>query len=211
MALLTADRELVPDDEHGYRKRIRDVFGRYGISLPTKGCDSEGCWVPCAYGRELEYARSNFGELTRSKDEMFRFIWENRERLGVNSRAYAEVLTIEPAVRTGPDGILLHETICQYYQRVDIFGAEFESLLGAARPEGLSSRDRYTAFGGGVLVFDQYGQVKYHIANPIDDPERQQARARYLIDTGQVGQSGSPSRMRFALDHLERMERGVPQ
>ncbi|SER38287.1 hypothetical protein [Sphingobium sp. YR768] len=210
-ALLTADRELVPDDEHGYRKRIRDVFGRYGISLPAKGCDNEGCWSPCAYGRELEYARSNFGELTRSKDEMFRFIWENRDRLGVNSRAYAEVLTIEPAVRAGPDGILLHETICQYYQRVDIFGAEFESLLGAERPEGLSSRDRYTAFGGGVLVFDQYGQVKYHIANPIDDPERQQARARYLIDTGQVGQSGSPSRMRFALDHLERMERGVPQ
>ncbi|MBN8499821.1 MAG: hypothetical protein J0M19_01560 [Sphingomonadales bacterium] len=206
-ALLTADRELVPDDDHGYRQRLRAVFADFGIGLPPCGCAEDGCWQNFAPVTPLEYARSNFGQLTRSKDEMFRFIWENRDALKVNSRAYVEVLTIDPAARVGPDGILLHETICQYYQRVDIFGAEYTTLLGGERPEGLGTRDRFTAYGGGVLVFDQYGQVKYHIANPLDDAPRQADRARYLIDTGQLGHDHGPSRMRFALHHLARQQR----
>lgn len=208
-AFLTADRELVPDDDHGYRQRLRAVFADFGIGLPPAECSSDGCWSVFAPPQPLEYSRSNFGEMLRSKDEMFRFIWENRAALGVNSRAYIEVLSIEPAVRSGPDGILLHETICQYYQRIDIFGAEYETLLGGTRPEGLNTRDRFTAYGGGVLVFDQYGQVKYHVANQLDDAQRQHDRAVYLIDTGQLGHSGSPSRMRFALHHLERMKQEV--
>jgi hypothetical protein len=143
--------------------------------------------------------------MTRSRDELFRFLWENRGQLGINERAYTEVLSIDPASRIGPDGIALHETVCQYVQRADLFGAEFKTMLGAERPIGLRTNDRFTAYGGGVLILDQYGQVKYDIANPIMGGKRQRDRGQYLVDTGQVGVGSAPDRMRFAIAHLERM------
>ncbi|NWP15559.1 hypothetical protein GZA09_27660, partial [Escherichia coli] len=43
-ALLTADRELVPEDEWGYRAVIRATFERYGIRPQAGTCDADGCW-----------------------------------------------------------------------------------------------------------------------------------------------------------------------
>jgi hypothetical protein len=205
-ALLTADRELVPDDsEHGYRSTIRRLFKDYGISAPETGCDREGCWERFNQPSRLAYARSNYAAMTRSPEELFRFLWENRDALNISDRAYTEVLSIDPVARPGPDGITLHETVCQYVQRADIFGSEFKSMLGAERPEGMRTTDRFTAHGGGVLILDQYGQVKYHIANPILDGPRQRARGQYLIDTGQIGDVSAANRLRFALAHQHRM------
>lgn len=205
-ALLTADQELVPDDsEHGYRAIIRRSFEAYGISPGEAGCSEQGCWKRFDEGSKLNYARSNYAAMTRSPDELFRFLWENRQALGISDRAYTEVLSIDPVARLGPDGITLHETVCQYVQRADIFGAEFESMLGAKRPDGMRTTDRFTAYGGGVLVLDQYGQVKYHIANGIFDGPRQRARGQYLVDTGQLGNADNADRLRFAVVHQQRM------
>lgn len=206
-ALLTADRELVPDDVHHYRADITKVFKDYGITVPPDTCDADGCWPRYPHFGKLIYSRSNFAAMMHSRDELFRFLWENRDenRLNLSERAYSEVISISSASRIGPDGIALDETICQYVQRIELFGAEFKKLLGADRPEGLRTTDRYTAYGGGVVILDQYGQVKYHIANRLLDPARQLARAEYLIDTGQVGSVGEPDRLRFAAAHLERM------
>ena len=204
-AMLTADRELVPDDEYGYRDALRTQFRNFGIATPRRDCDNEGCWDGYAKPGRLVYARSNYAAMTRNRDEFFRFLWENREALGVNERAYTEVTSIDSASRLGPDGLMLHETICQYVQRVDIFGAEFKSVLGAERPEGMRSDDRVTAFGGGVVVLDQYGQVKYHISNPLRDGPRQRARAEHLMGTEGLAAPDAPDRLRFGLLHLERM------
>jgi len=201
--MLTADREVAPADEHGYRDTIRKAFAAYGIAGPST-CDADGCWPRYDEPGALTYSRSNYTAMTRNPDEFFRFLWENRGPLGINPRAYSEVLSLDASSRVGPDGIAIHETVCQYVQRVDIFGAEFESLLGAKRPDGMSTRDRFTAHGGGVVILDQYGQVKYHIANRIFDGERQRARGQYLIDTGQVA-AGDGQRFRFGLLHLNRM------
>ncbi|MER9491566.1 hypothetical protein NKI86_06990 [Mesorhizobium sp. M0320] len=204
-ALLTADRELVPDDDHQYRPAIRASFRSYGIITQRKNCDEEGCWKRLSHPGQLTYARSNYVAMTRNTDEMFRFLWENRNVLGISERAYTEVLSIDQAARLGPDGIMLHETVCQYVQRVDLFGAEFKSVLGAERPDGMKSNDRITAYGGGVLILDQYGQVKYHIANRIFDGPRQRARGQYLLDVDQLGGAGIRQKMRFALSHQQRM------
>lgn len=204
-ALLTADRELVPEDELFYRATIRAAFTAYGIETPAQGCDADGCWNRFPDAWKLTYVRSNYAALTRDRNELFRFLWENREALGIDEGAYSEVLSIDPASRVGPDGIALHETVCQYVQRHDLFGAEFKVRLGAERPEGMATTDRYTAYGGGVVILDQYGQVKYHIANRIFDGPRQLARAQYLFETGQLDGGGGEDRLRFALCHLERM------
>lgn len=201
-ALLTADRELVPDDDRGYRQTIRASFEAYGIRTP-EACDASGCWRRYPYSGELAYARSNYAAMTRSPDEFFRFLWENRRVMGVSERAYTEVISIDAASRAGPDGIALHETICQYVERLDIFGAEFKSALGAERPEGMTTTTRLRAYGGGAVILDQYGQVKYHIANPLKGGARQAERAAYLLETGQL--HTDDRRLRFALDHQQRM------
>ncbi len=202
--LLTADQELVPDDEHGYRPTLRRVFAEYEIEPPKETCDADGCWARFPPETVLTYARSNYSAMTRSPDEFFRFLWENRDAFGISERAYTEVVSISPSSRIGPDGIAIHETICQYVQRFDMFGAEFRALLDTDRPEGMLTTDRYTAFGGGVVILDQYGRVKYHIANPIDDARRQAQRAAYLFDTGQIG-AVATQRLRFAATHQYRM------
>ncbi|WP_074070994.1 hypothetical protein [Rhizobium gallicum] len=204
-SMLTADREMVPEDEFHYRDTIRNQFAAFGVGLPDTGCDSEGCWTRYANPGGLVYARSNYAAMTRNRDEFFRFLWENREALGISQRAYTEVLSIDSASRVGPDGLMLHETICQYVQRVDIFGAEFKSVLGAERPAGMRTTDRVTAYGGGVVILDQYGQVKYHIANRVEDGKRQRERAEYLMENGQLAAREGPDRLHFSLLHREQM------
>lgn len=210
-ALLTADREAVPDDSaHNYREIIKNGFESYGISASGPGCNEDGTWKRFDRNKELTYGRSNYSAMMRNRHELFRFIWENRsndsnERLDLDERAYTEVLSIDQVARVGPDGITLYETVCQYVQRLDIFGAEFKPLLKVERPRVMHTTDKFTAFGGGVLILDQYGQVKYHIANKLNDPERQFARAEYLLESSQFTDVDPNDRLRFAIMHQQRM------
>lgn len=205
-AVLTADREIAPDDTRFcYRQALRDAATAYRIETSECDSDSDGCWNLFEPDQPLSYMHSNYAAMTRSKDELFRFLWENRKALHIDERAYTEVLSIETAQRAGPDGIALTETICQYYQRADLFASESEWTLGCKRPAGMSTKERITAFGGGVLVLDQYGQVKYHIANPLNSPDRQQRRTAHLAEVGGLDGRAKPSRMRFAVTHLNRM------
>ncbi len=209
--LLTADQELVPDDsQYGYRKAVRESFAAYGVTVPQKGCDPvSGAWKRFHGRSKLTYARSNYAAMTRDRNEFFRFLWENRNALGVSERGYTEIVSIESSSRLGPDGMLLQETICQYVQLVRIYGAESQSILGFTlnkqlKQSGVTTKTRIDAFGGGVIILDQYGQVKYHIANRLKDGKRQEARIEYLQETGQLA-GGSPNRMRFALTHQKKM------
>ena len=204
-AVLTCDREVAPDDSHfGYRQALRDEAIAYGLRAPARS-DDEWCWKTFKSRKKLCYMRSNYAAMTRSRDELFRFLWENREELGISERASTEVISIDTAERAGPDGISVSETICQYSQRADLFGAEVKAVLGARLPPGLTTTTRLTAYGGGVLVLDQYGQVKYHIANPLNGGQRQSERLACLAESGGLDARPSGGRMRFALCHLDRM------
>jgi hypothetical protein len=57
-------------------------------------------------------------------------------------------------------------------------------------------------YGGGTLIFDEYGRVKYHITNRVDHPERQTQRLKYLWEYGYYR---DPSSFRnFAQLHLKK-------
>ncbi len=116
---------------------------------------------------------------------------------------YTEVISVRPSTRHGPDGFLLRETICEYVEIAEMFAAELQTVLGVERPEGMSSRQRVTAYGGAVLVFDQYGRIKYHIRRALSDGERQLKRLRYLWESGAIEQA-TDKRGRFAVAHLNR-------
>lgn len=207
-ALLTADAEVAPDDSRfGYRKVIADTFASYGIVVPRASTDGRGCWLPFAKNDAIRYHRTHFESMLRDAEENFRFVWENRDVLGVDSRGYTRVISVRPCIRRGPDGFTLRETICEYIQIAELFAAELGVYPGIARPDGMSSRQRLTVYGGGVLMFDQYGRIKYHIARPIADAQRQAARLDYLWRNGYI-ERYDDARNAFAQLHRQRAVRG---
>ena len=54
--------------------------------------------------------------MLRDREEVFRFIWENRLELKIRDDSYIEVQSVRPCIRIGPDGFVLHETVAEYIQ-----------------------------------------------------------------------------------------------
>ena len=203
-ALLTVDREVAPDDTRfQYRDVIRSTFEAYGIAPDPDCTDEDGCWKSFVDNERIVYSRTNFESMLRDREEVFRFVWENRGTLDIDDRGYTQVLSVRPSIRRGPDGFNLKETICEYIQIVQVFGAELQAVLGFERPEGMPATQRVTAYAGGVLVFDQYGRIKYHIERRLDNAKAQQARLEYLWNSGFLEQPVD-ERNQFAVAHRER-------
>lgn len=181
-SLLTADSELVPDDSrYDYRQTIRESFAAFGIhGAPSARCRPDGTWLPFDDDVALSYARSNFEAMLFDSNEVFRFVWDNRQALGIGDRDPIEVGAVCRSQRIGPDGLMLREVICEYVQIADIFGSECAAALGTRGPPGMPMTTRITAYGGGALVFDHYGRLKYHIAHPLKDGPRQLRRLVHL-------------------------------
>ena len=181
-ALLTIDREVVPDDDkYGYRKSLLKNFNDYGIQQAGE-TDVDGTWKRC--NEELIYSRSHYNSMLHEPQEVFRFIWENRNALKIDADSYVEVQSVRPAVRVGPDGFVLHETVAEYIQILTLQANELKKRLGIIPPKGIDPGRRIRIFGGGALIFDEYGQLKYQIANRIENTKHQQARLDYLGESG---------------------------
>ncbi|WP_175650531.1 hypothetical protein [Pseudomonas sp. Marseille-P9899] len=180
-ALLTVDAEVAPDDSrYSYRQIIRDTFAAYGIQVPAGRTDADGCWLTFADNEKIQYRSSHFDSMLRDSEEVFRFIWENRETLHIDTDAYTEVTSVRPSLRFGPDGFILRETVCEYTSRVNLFGAEFKAVFKEPRPAWMATTDAMTVYGAGTLIFDQYGRIKYHIDRPLTDARWQVRRLEWL-------------------------------
>jgi len=53
-------------------------------------------------------------------------------------------------------------------------------------------------YGGGVLIFDEYGRLKYHVHNDVFHKRRQATRLKYLWETGQLEPGLHQARLRAA-------------
>ena len=205
-ALLTIDREIVPDDsKYGYRQALLDNFAAFDIPHST-GAGDDGAWQRCD-DKSLSYSRTHFNSMLRDKEEVFRFVWENRKALKVDENGYIEVQSVRPCIRIGPDGFVLRETVAEYIQILTLQAGELKAALGIMPPAGLPLWRRVRIFGGGTLIFDEYGQLKYQIANRIvrdkNDIDRQTKRLEPLLEAGffeEPKETGS----RFGLIHLDR-------
>jgi hypothetical protein len=199
-ALLTIDHEVVPDDsKYGYRAALLANFARYGIK-PAKSADPGGVWKRCL--SELKYSRTHFDSMLRDKEEVFRFIWENRAALEITDKGYVEVESVSPSHRIGPDGFILRETIAEYVQIMTLRADELGTLR-IRKPRGMPGHKRVRLFGGGALVFDEYGRLKYQIRNRIESARRQTARLKYLWESGFFDEQKSDIAP-FALAHRRR-------
>lgn len=221
-ALLTADHEVLPDDgKYKYRRALRECFGQWGIG-PTstyrfarqvgEDLKEAGIWAAPPEAACLDYDGVHRESLERDADEVFRFIWENRGQLGVYENAYTHVQSVRPCVRVGPDGFVLRETVAEYIQMLEITARELKGEpLGVRKPDGMPDETPVRLNGGGVVIFDEFGRLKYHVRSRINNGVRQSARLKYLWDNrihdsqGRYGYSdGTPSGMRFALMHMQR-------
>lgn len=183
-ALLTADSETVPDDtRYHYRKHLVEKFAEYGIQPTSFNPDNSGTWL--REKENFDYEQIRFDSLTRSRNEVFRFIWDNREKLKLSENAYTRVQSVRPCMRISPDGFIVRETVAEYIQYLTIQAGELEQLqVPIPKPKGMPSEIDVTLFGGGTLIFDEFGQLKYHIRRRILSQTSQKERLKYLWKYG---------------------------
>ena len=205
-AVLTADAETVPDDSrYHYRTLLRETFASYGVRATGGKIDLKtGQWASFDKGDQITCSRTHFESMLHDKEEVFRFVWENRETLELDDRCYTRIESVRPSVRQAPDGFFLRETICEYVQVLNLYAAEVKAVLGIDRPEGMPTTQRVTAYGGGTLVFDEYGRIKYHVSKSFKEIDRQSARLQYLWDHDLLEQPRS-ARHRYANIHRRRL------
>ncbi|MDQ3690498.1 MAG: hypothetical protein M3406_10775 [Chloroflexota bacterium] len=187
-AVVTSDQQLVPDDEHNYRGALIDAFGIYGIKRPP----IEIIQVSRLPRRPI-YERFNFSALQTDPDEVFRFIWENDALLQLDLDYSTAVESIRPATRVGPDGFVVRETVVTYRQALDVTAADLADLSAKKRhdvdeksalelPAEMSGNTQLRIFGGGSIIFDQFGRPKFHQTKPLLDWQRQSRRLQHLWD-----------------------------
>ncbi|HYR29828.1 MAG TPA: hypothetical protein VEU30_15265, partial [Thermoanaerobaculia bacterium] len=200
-AFVTADSEIRPgtDDRWGVRQAVVDAFGKFGIA-PASNMP-EGVWEPPEErsGSVYVYDRTHFEPMQRDADEVFHFIWENRseDHIGLDEEAFTYVQSVRPCVRVGPDGFMLRETVAEYIQVLKIQAGELDSL-GLTKPDGMPGEQELWLYGGGALIFDEYGKIKFHISNRLRG-KKQNERLKYLYDYGFF--AGKSLQVRFSSLH----------
>jgi hypothetical protein len=195
------------DTKYEFRRVLRERCRLYGID-PAPKTDPEGCWQPPP--PNLDDSRTHFESLQRSPEEVFRFIWDNRNVLKLDPTAYTNVPYVRPVIRVGSDGFVLRETVAEYTQLLELEPAELRRI-GIAVPKGIAADKQVRIYGGGTLIFDERGKLKYHVHHRIDDKERQSARIQYLWDRGMF-QPGANRMKGFANLHRARainIQRGL--
>lgn len=232
-AAVTADMEVRPDDSRfELRRHMLASFAAYGIGPASTRPDAPGAWRH--EPGKMSYERVRFESMRSDKDEVFRFLWENRRKLNLREGAYTEVFSVRPCIRIGVDGFTLHETVAEYYQVARLTPAELrakkirlprEYLAALERERADAQARRYAklstasdveeqeepdtdpvtpVYGGGVLVFDEYGKLKYHVHNDVFG-SRQTGRLQYLWDVGQLRAASEGAR--FSPERLSAIHR----
>ena len=87
-----------------------------------------------------------------SREEVFRFIWENREPLQLGDLGYIDVQSVRPSIRIAPDGFILRETIVEYVQRLTMTAKELADDFKVKMPPGLAGWRRVSILGGGTIA-----------------------------------------------------------
>ena len=209
-AMLTADREVVGDDGlYGYRPKLLASFQSYGINPASDG-DESGVWLSASKlegqskFKKLRYGGIHFRSLQTDVDEVFRFLWENRVPLELTDEVYTRVLSVRPCVRLSPDGFFLQETVAEYVQIIDLTPPDLHRVKIRV-PKAISRSMRIRLTGGGTLIFDEYGKLKFHVHNHVLHARKQAERIDFLWNNGWFRDGRSMTTVDFSGLHRQRI------
>lgn len=180
-AILLVDEVVAPDDPHRYRAVLRETFKDVDIRAPAR--------TTVTPTKNPIYHGLNPEALAGDPDEVHRYIWHNADLLGLDLTYPVRVERVYRAQRVGPQGLVVGEVVADYTQRRTVTVTELRVLLrkhGQAAPRQLRGSAEVELWGGGTLVFNEFGRLRYHQTKPLDDWERQAERLRFLSKRGKV-------------------------
>jgi hypothetical protein len=220
-AMVTADREVHPDDSfYNVRKHLIESFAKFGIEPASSSEGEAGLWRRPP--DDLNYSLTHFDAMQRDPDEVFRFVWENRFKLGLCEEAFTRVASVRPSMRVARDGFVLRETVAEYIQILDLKARDLVTLqlpadgkqkprsAGIRAPKGLEEWRHIRMYGGGVLIFDEYGRLKHHIHNSVLNKKNQNRRLQYLFDAGLLTKPRTGPNRSFAVTHTAGRQLALP-
>jgi hypothetical protein len=188
-AVIAADEEVAPNDDLHYRDALRAAFDAFGISAPAP--------LPFAIttANAPTYRAFSYAALRSDPDEAFRFLWDNAALLGIAGDYYLHVENVRPSVRVGPRGFVVSESLVDYVQELIVTRSELDTLAAKVdsalrAPADIPGDTQLKLFGGGTIVFDEFGAIKYHHVKPLTDWGRQMRRLQYLVTSGQWDTKG---------------------
>lgn len=192
-AALTSDVRVRPDDSRfRLRQCLKDSFAAFGI-LPVTTKTRSDCWDPPP--PNISFDRVRFDSLRSDKDEVFRFLWDNRAALRLRTDVFTNVQSVRPCMRVGPDGFVVRETVACYHQQATLAPEELRREKILAPSELGPGAPPPTLYGGGVLIFDEYGGLRFHIHNSVFG-KRQTERLNYLWQAGLLRRGDDDAGMR---------------
>lgn len=204
-AVLTADWQVCPDDnQYGYRPALRDSFKTFGITpSSTQHGGEPGVWGQGTHDREVSYSSANMDSMRWNPEGIFRLLWENYDVLDLERDIFTRVNSVRPVWRTGPAGFILRETVAEYYQLLKVASKADLEKLGVKVPDFMTDETRVDIIGGGTLIFDEFGRLKFHIHNRIGNKFSQHERLVSLWQHGELSKPNAGHR-RFADLHRRR-------
>jgi hypothetical protein len=213
-ALLTSDLEIRPDDSrYMLRTHLLNGFAAFGFAPASSYAGCAGQWRPRP--ETLTYSFVHREALERDRDEVFRFLWDNRVALELCDEAFTAVGGVRPCLRVDADGFTLRETVADYVQILTVRADEIEDIpipdskQRIRRPQGLDDWQLIRILGGGALIFDEFGHLKYHVRNSVLNPKRQSERLAYLARAGFFDRDPRAARG-FAALHMKGMRPTLP-
>lgn len=231
---ITADLEVRPDDSRfGLRRHMLKSFAAYGIEPVSTRQDAPGAWChevgKMNYDRvRFESMRTNEDEMFRFlwdnrkklklREGVYTKVLSVRpcDRTGIDGfvlretvAEYYQVARLTPAELKQKRIKLPAQYLAEMEQaraeklikRQNSLNTTGENSEELEEPETDSVTPIY---GGGVLIFDEYGKLKYHIHNDIFG-SRQSARIEYLWRVGQLRADAVSARL--SPEHLSALHR----
>ena len=85
--------------------------------------------------------------------------------------------------------------------------ADHAEAVAATDDAGDIDSRTLTLYGGGTLIFDEYGRLKYHVSNDVLHPKRQSERLADLVRFGdfRVSRQGSLAAKGLSLSAIHRL------
>jgi hypothetical protein len=105
---------------------------------------------------------------------------------------------------------VLRETVAEFYQVMRLRPSELAERWQLKLPPALTEDDVIPVYGGGTLIFDEYGRLKFYIHNSLDNKTRQTMRLEHLLARGALPERGPRTRDFSRIHRLRGFDTGDP-